>query len=119
MAQRFQSLAKFLDYFKKKKPNALEDNVKLNSDLPLLHHELTHTRIPGDASSNIYGGAYYIPPECMEEFYQHYYKHVFVDNRFEYLTEKQLEYESAILIDLDLKFEGILMKRELQEMLRN
>jgi hypothetical protein len=42
-----------------------------------------------------------------------------VDNRFEYLTEKQLEYESAILIDLDLKFEGILMKRELQEMLRN
>jgi P4 family phage/plasmid primase-like protien len=106
MAQRFQSLAKFLDYFKKKKPNALEDNVKLNSDLPLLHHELTHTRIPGDASSNIYGGAYYIPPECMEEFYQHYYKHVFVDNRFEYLTEKQLENESAILIDLDLKFEG-------------
>jgi P4 family phage/plasmid primase-like protien len=100
----FPSLTKFLDHFKKKKSGD-DDNVKLNSSLPLLHSEITHTRIPGDSTSGIFGGAYCIPPEAMDEFYHHYYHHCFVEKLPEYLTEKPYENESPILIDLDLKFE--------------
>lgn len=63
----------------------------------------THTRIP-DKNLNIYGGSYIIPTEELQSFMHLYYQHVFVKNKSEHLTEKQLEKNGPILIDIDLRY---------------
>jgi hypothetical protein len=60
---------------------------------------ITNTRI-GDKSS-IAGGSYYIPDDKYREFLRQYYEHVFLKNKDEYLTEKQLDEGCPILIDID------------------
>ena len=72
---------------------------------------MTHTRIP-DPSLNIYGGSYSIPEELTKEFYSTYYRHVFEGKNDEYMTEKQLENDSQILIDLDLKYKGLVEDKQ-------
>jgi len=92
--KKYKDLATFLT-------NHSKCNSKLLSeDLPI-----THTRI-GDRSLNIFGGSFTIPNEMMEEFYEHYYEHTFINNKPEYLTEKQLlSTDAPILIDFDFKYE--------------
>ena len=64
---------------------------------------LTHTRIP-DQQLNIYGGSYIIPKENLSTFMSLYYKNVFKNKKMEYLTEKQLEKNGPILVDIDLRY---------------
>lgn len=65
---------------------------------------ISHTRI-GDKDLNIFAGAFCIEKEELPVFYRLYYEHVFVKNRKEYLTEKQLDANGPILIDLDFRYE--------------
>ena len=64
---------------------------------------ITHTRI-GNKELNIYGGSYSISPTELSEFYKLYYEHVFVKNRKEYLTEKQLPDTGPIVVDFDFRY---------------
>jgi len=66
--------------------------------------QITHTRIP-DSTANIYGGSYNIQPEELTIFYNLYYEHVFIKNRFEYLTEKQLESKCPLAVDFDFRYD--------------
>ena len=70
----------------------------------------TNTRI-GDPLMNIFGGSYHIPDNEYDRFLDLYYEETFVKKRPEYLTEKQLETDGPILIDIDLRFELDLPKR--------
>jgi P4 family phage/plasmid primase-like protien len=63
----------------------------------------THTRIP-DQKLGIYGGSYIIPQEELKTFMNLYYDSVFVKKKLEYLTEKQLDQNGPILIDIDLRY---------------
>ena len=63
----------------------------------------THTRIP-DEDLKVYGAAYIIPREDLPQFYKLYAEHIFEKNRMEYLTERQLETNSPILLDLDFRY---------------
>jgi len=73
--------------------------------------EITHTRI-GSPENNIYGGSYHISNEELEIFYKLYYDSVFIQNNKEYLTEKQLEEDGPILIDLDFRYEFEIEERQ-------
>jgi len=64
---------------------------------------LTHTRIPSK-ELGIYGGSYIIPKEDEAVFWKLYYESVFVQNKMEYLTERQLETGSPILLDFDFRY---------------
>ena len=64
---------------------------------------ITHTRI-GSRALKIYGGCYHIPDEDKSEFYRHYYKHIYVNKKMEYLTETQQE-NGPIVIDLDFRYQ--------------
>lgn len=75
--------------------NLLKTNsVKNNGKQP------THTRI-GDKEFNIYGGSFAFDDE--EPFYEGLYKHIFLDGKKEYLTEKQIE-NGTFVIDLDFRY---------------
>jgi len=64
----------------------------------------THTRIP-DKDLNIYGGAYHISSDSKDEFYKHYHQQVFRHNKSEFLTEKQLSDDRAVIaVDVDLRY---------------
>lgn len=65
--------------------------------------EITHTRI-GSKDLNVYGGSYMIPKEDRTEFYDLYYQAVFLKNRIEYLTEKQLHEDGPIAVDFDFRY---------------
>ena len=64
--------------------------------------EITHTRI-GSKELGVYGGAFVIPKEDLPQFYDLYYKAVFLDDRIEHLTEKQLT-NGPIAIDFDFSY---------------
>jgi len=63
----------------------------------------THTRIP-DKNLNIFGGSYVIPKEDEPIFYALYYDHIFNNKKKEYLTEKQLDEGSPLVVDFDFRF---------------
>ncbi len=72
----------------------------------------THTRIPGKVGDTpIHGGAYNIPKEELEQFYNIYYDYVFVKGKKEYLTEKQIE-NGPLLIDFDFKYDFDVRERQ-------
>lgn len=75
--------------------------------------KITHTRI-GD-KKKIYGGAYSIPDDKLTEFYKLYYKHVFVDKNPEYLTEKQEQLESGIVVDFDFRYDGSVKRKHTED----
>jgi P4 family phage/plasmid primase-like protien len=70
----------------------------------------THTRI-GNQELNIYGGKYCIDNGELSVFRRLYYEHVFVKNRKEYLTEKQLDGNGPILVDFDFRYDFSVTKR--------
>ena len=76
---------------------------------------ITHTRI-GNVKEGIFPGKYIIPHEQIEEFYKHYYDHVFKNGNNEYLTEVQYksdgEYCGPILIDLDFRYDTNITTRQ-------
>ena len=74
--------------------------------------ESTHTRIP-DKDMNIYAGSYVIPKEALQTFYKLYVDHIFVKNRKEYLTEKQMDNgQSPIAVDFDFRYNYEVDKRQ-------
>ena len=66
-------------------------------------NNITHTRI-GNQELNVYGGSFSIQPDELQTFYRLYYEHIFVKNRKEYLTEKQLSDTGPLLVDLDFRY---------------
>jgi len=70
----------------------------------------THTRI-GNKDLNIYGGSFTIPKEELPIFRRLYYEHIFVKGRKEYLTERQLDDDGPIMIDLDFRYDISVTKR--------
>jgi P4 family phage/plasmid primase-like protien len=72
--------------------------------------ESTHTRIP-NTELKVYGASFHIDKVELPLFYKLYYEHVFVKNRKEYLTEKQLEEGGPILIDFDFRYDFSVTKR--------
>jgi P4 family phage/plasmid primase-like protien len=73
--------------------------------------EITHTRI-GSPDLNIYGGSFNISADELPLFYKLYYEHVFVKNRKEYLTEKQLNGAGPLLVDFDFRYDVSVTKRQ-------
>jgi P4 family phage/plasmid primase-like protien len=63
---------------------------------------ITNTRI-GHKESNIYGGSYHIPQAEYSTFLKLYYRDVIVPKKKEYLTEKQLNGNGPILVDIDFR----------------
>ena len=74
------------------------------------NNEITHTRMPS-TELKVYGAAYHIGKEEIPIFNKLYYEHVFVKNRKEYLTEKQLEEGGPILVDFDFRYDFSVTKR--------
>ena len=71
--------------------------------------EHTHTRI-GDKEHKLYGGLYNIKDKS--QFLDKYYKHVFVDRKKEYLTEKQRIDDAPLVIDIDLRYSTDIVERQ-------
>ena len=71
----------------------------------------THTRIKSEKFS-VYGGSYIIDKEELPVFRRLYYENVFVKGKKEYLTEKQLEKNGPILVDLDFRYDYSVYKRQ-------
>ena len=63
----------------------------------------THTRI-GNESMGIFSGKFHISDNEFPSFMDLYYEEIFVNHRIEYLTEKQLDKNGPILVDLDFRF---------------
>jgi P4 family phage/plasmid primase-like protien len=91
------------------KNNNLNDFLKRQAK-PDENNKATHTII-GDKSLKIYGGAYVIHKEGLTEFYDVYCKSVFIDKQLNYLTERQLEENGPILIDIDLRYDYSVVDR--------
>jgi P4 family phage/plasmid primase-like protien len=72
---------------------------------------ITHTRIP-DKELNVYPGAYIIPKEELQTFYNLYYNHIFEKKHKEYLTEKQLETMGPIAVDFDFRYNHSITERQ-------
>lgn len=64
---------------------------------------ITNTRI-GDKDSNVYGGSYSIQDDKYPEFLNKYYDFVIDKKGKEYLTEKQLDENCPILVDIDFRY---------------
>ena len=71
----------------------------------------SHTRI-GDKNLSIFGGSYKINNSEWKSFMELYYQHVFVQGQVEYLTEKQLQENGPILIDIDLRYDIAITTRQ-------
>lgn len=67
----------------------------------------THTRIPKfnkkTSAPEIYGGSYHISDSEQETFMNLYYNEILSTKKKEYLTEKQLERDGPLCIDIDFK----------------
>ena len=90
-SSHYNDLSEFLSKHYAKKTT----NEKIN---------LSHTRI-GNEDLNVYGGSYLIENNELATFRRLYYEHVFVKNRKEYLTEKQLDVNGPILVDFDFRYD--------------
>ena len=71
----------------------------------------THTRIP-DKELNIYPGSYIIPREELDTFYRLYYESVFIKQRKEYLTERQLDAAGPMAVDFDFRYNHDVTSRQ-------
>ena len=81
-------------------------NVNNNGSL-----SISHTRIP-DKELNIYAGAYIIPKEDLDTFFNLYYEYVFVNKKKEYLTEKQQESGGPLVVDFDFRYNHDVTERQ-------
>ena len=64
--------------------------------------QITNTRI-GDAKQSIHGGSFHIPDAEYKTFISLYYSDIVSSKKKEYLTEKQLETNGPLLVDVDLR----------------
>ena len=64
-----------------------------------------------NASYNVTGGTYGVPLDKLDDFYNIYKKHVFIQKKEAYLTEKQLEL-GPILLDLDFRYDPEVIERQ-------
>ena len=96
---------KMLPKTSRKLNDFLMKHLAKNIDLP---H--TNTRMPDKESGN-YGGSYHINDEEYPEFLRLYANEILTKNHEEYLTEKQLDTNGPILIDIDLHFNYDVDKR--------
>jgi P4 family phage/plasmid primase-like protien len=64
--------------------------------------EHNYTKIP-NPKFNITGGSYSVPLNELPEFYALYKRHVFIEGKQAYLTEKQLE-NGPLVIDIDFRY---------------
>lgn len=62
----------------------------------------THTRMP-EKDLNIWGGSYSVSEEDEKEFYNALYEYLIIQNKKEYLTEKQLE-NKTFVVDMDFRY---------------
>lgn len=77
-------------------------NSYLNACYSKKGESFTHTRI-GDNSLSVKGGVYSI--KNISEFYDKYYKHVFEEGKYEFLTEKQHQEIGPLLVDFDFRYD--------------
>jgi len=63
----------------------------------------TNTRIGVKGDPNFYGGNYHIPDEEYPQFLDLYHRDIIAKKGKEYLTEKQLDTNGPILVDLDFR----------------
>lgn len=70
---------------------------------------ITNTRISD--KKTISGGSYHIQDDEYESFLKLYYNEIVLKKKNEYMTEKQLETDGPILIDLDLRYDYAVDKR--------
>jgi len=101
-ASHFNDLSEFLTNHNAK--NKTGGNLNTNTKT------ITHTRI-GNQELNVYGGSFSIEKDELPTFRRLYYEHVFVKNRKEYLTEKQLDNNGPILVDFDFHYDISVTKR--------
>jgi P4 family phage/plasmid primase-like protien len=73
--------------------------------------EPTNTRI-GDKEKGVFGGSYHIPDSEYKSFIHNHYKHVIVGGNLEYLTEKQLIENGAIMLDFDFRYDTSITTRQ-------
>jgi P4 family phage/plasmid primase-like protien len=103
---RYKDLKDFINNHRAKDAKA-EDGV---SELPA-----THTRI-GNKDRGVYGGSWHIPREKLSEFHELYTQAVFIKNKSEFLTERQLQNEkSPLLLDFDFKYDSSVVTRQHNE----
>jgi len=88
-------------------PLALDEYLKRHSIEK--GDEYSHTRI-GDKTSKIFGGSYLI--KNREDFITRYYNHVFVQGKSEYLTEKQRIEDAPLAVDIDMRYDPEIEKRQ-------
>lgn len=73
---------------------------------------ITHTRI-GNKEMNVFPGKFSIPDEKKSTFYKLYFKWVFEQKKYEYLTEVQDQINGGpILVDLDFRYETNITERQ-------
>jgi P4 family phage/plasmid primase-like protien len=65
---------------------------------------ITNTRI-GDKKRNLSGGSFHIPDDKYDEFLRTYYRAIVQTDETEYLTERQLDSNGPILVDIDLRYD--------------
>jgi P4 family phage/plasmid primase-like protien len=82
----------------------------LNTVSPDTKYEITHTRI-ASKELNVYGGSYHIDPQELQEFFKLYHQDIFIKNKKEYLTEKQIE-DGPILVDFDFRYDYEVTKKQ-------
>lgn len=81
----------------------------LNSCYSQKGEAFTHTRI-GDNNLSVKGGCYTI--KNLPEFYEKYHKHVFVDGKLEFLTERQSQSSGSIMVDFDFRYDPSIEDRQ-------
>jgi P4 family phage/plasmid primase-like protien len=83
---------------------------KLSDDKKKKGIKGTHTAIP-NPEKGTHGGNYYIDSDDLDEFYKTYMDDVFKKNNIGHLTERQLEENGPIAIDLDFRYGTDVKKR--------
>jgi len=76
--------------------------------------DITHTKI-GNTQLGIYGGAYSIPHEKSDEFYNLYCKEVIQGGKDSYLTEVQQVDSGPIAVDIDERYSTSIGERQHSE----
>lgn len=71
----------------------------------------THTRMP-NIDMNIYPGSFVFSKEELKDFLSIYTQHVFVNKKKEYLTERQLQKNGPLLIDMDFRYNKDVVTRQ-------
>jgi len=73
--------------------------------------KITNTRI-GDKKSGIYGGSYHISEAEYPIFMKLYFRDIIKNKKKEYLTEKQLDGNGPILVDIDFRHDYEIDERQ-------